>query len=47
MNLDDIFGVLLLFLSVLFALVFMILLIRKEAMASKVKSNAANKKIKD
>jgi len=47
MNEDDLFGVLLLFISVLAALFFMITLIRREVITSKIKSNSENKKFKE
>lgn len=46
MNADDIFGVLILFVSALGALFFMISIIRKEAMTFKLKSNSSDKKLK-
>jgi|GEM_PF-6673496 len=44
MEADNLFGVLLLFVSVLGALFFMIALIRRELIISKVKNNAVDKK---
>ncbi|WP_421012505.1 hypothetical protein [Flavobacterium sp. PLA-1-15] len=47
MNADDIFGVLLLFISALGALLFMISSFKKEIMASKIKSNIILRKIRN
>jgi len=46
MEADNLFGVLLLFVSVLGALFFMIALIRRELITSKVKSDPVDKKFK-
>lgn len=46
MNVDDLFGVLLLFVSALGALFFMVTIIKKEATTFKVKSNNTDKKLK-
>lgn len=46
MNVDDLFGVLLLFISILGALLFFIATLRKEGMTSKLKNEIINKKLK-
>ncbi|MDR6967374.1 hypothetical protein J2X31_001385 [Flavobacterium arsenatis] len=46
MNADDIFGILILFVSALGALFFIISTVKKEAMTFKFKSNSSDRKLK-